>query len=99
MKLSVNLIPKFKHKAPEGTFYKVEEFKRNIFSIWICYERKFDYNNGKNVSCIWGFYDFKKCKFFAPVNSSTIGKEVDFDDTRPWTSMKINYQGVEQFFV
>jgi hypothetical protein len=24
---------------------------------------------------------------------------VSIEDTRPWTSMKINYQGVEQFFV
>lgn len=99
MKLSVDLIPKFKHKAPPGTHYEVEEFKRNIFSIWVCYDRSFDYNLGKRVKCIWGFWDYKKCRFYSPVNSSTVGKEVDFDDTRPWTSMKINYTGVEAFFV
>lgn len=99
MKLSVDLIPKFKHKAPSGTFYRVEEFKRNIFSIWICYERKFDYNNGKDVSCIWGFYSIKKCQFYSPVNSSIIGKEVDISNTTPWTSMQIKYQGIEKFFV
>jgi hypothetical protein len=99
MKLSVDLIPQFNHKAPKGTHYEVEEFKRNIFSIWVCYDRSFDYNLGKRVKCIWGFWDYKKCKFFSPVNSATVGKEVKFSDTRPWTSMPIKYQGVEAFFV
>lgn len=99
MNLSTKLIPQFKHNAPEGTFYQVQEFKRNIFSIWICYKKKFDYNNGKPVKCCWGFYDYKKCKFFAPVNSSTVGKEVKFDNTRAWSSMPINTTGVEAFFV
>lgn len=99
MKLSVDLIPKFKHKAPKQYSYEVKEFKRNIFSIWLRCHRKFDYNMGKPTTTIWGFYDYKKCKFYSPVNSSTVGKEVDFDDTRPWTSMPIKYQGVEKFFV
>jgi len=99
MKLSVDLIPKFNHKAPEGYSYEVEEFKRNIFSIWLRCHRKFDYNMGKPTRTIWGFYDYKKCRFYSPVNSSTVGKEVDFDDTRDYTSMPIKYQGVEAFFV
>jgi hypothetical protein len=54
---------------------------------------------GKPTRTIWGFYDYKKCKFYSPVNSSTVGKEVDFDDTRNYTAMPIKYQGVEAFFV
>ncbi len=99
MNLSVDLIPQFKHKAPEGYSYEVEEFKRNVFSIWLRCHRQFDYNNGKPTRCCWGFYNYKKCQFFSPVNSTTIGKEVKFSDTRPWTSMPINYQGLEAFFV
>ena len=99
MKLSVDLIPQFRHKAPKDYSYEVEEFKRNIFSIWLRCHRKFDYNMGKPTRTIWGFYDYKKCRFYSPVNSSTIGKEVDFDDTRDYTSMPIKYQGVEAFFV
>jgi hypothetical protein len=99
MKLSIDLIPQFKHKPPEGYSYEVEEFKRNVFSIWLVSHRKFDYNNGKPTRTIWGWYDYKKCKFFSPVNSTTVGKEVKFGDTRPWTSMPINYQGLEAFFV
>jgi len=99
MKLSVDLIPQFKHKAPEGCSYEVEEFKSGVFSIWIRYNREFDYNLGKPVSCIWGFYSYKKCEFYSPINVKTIGKQVKFEDTRPWTSMQIKYQGVEKFFV
>jgi hypothetical protein len=95
----VDLIPQFKHKAPEGYSYEVEEFKRNVFCIWLRCHRQFDYNNGKPTRCCWGFYNYKKCQFFSPVNSTTIGKEVKFSDTRPWTSMPINYQGLEAFFV
>ena len=99
MKLSIDLIPQFKHKAPQGYSYEVEEFKRNVFSVWLRCHRQFDYNNGKPIRTIWGWYDYKKCKFFSPVNSTTVGKEVKFSDTRPWTSMTINYQGLEAFFV
>jgi hypothetical protein len=99
MKLSVDLIPQFVHKAPKGYSYEVEEFKRSVFSIWLRCHRKFDYNMGKPTRTIWGFYDYKKCKFFSPVNSSTVGKEVDFEDTRDYTAMPIKYQGVEAFFV
>lgn len=99
MNLSVDVIPQFTHKAPEGTFYSVEEFKRNVFSIWLHYERKFDYNMGKPVKCIWGFYDYKKCQFFAPVNSKTIGKPVNFKQTRNYTAMQINQTPLEQAFV
>jgi len=99
MKLSVDLIPQFIHKAPEGMHYEVEQFKRNIFSIWICYDRNFDYNLGKPVKCIWGFYDYKKCQFFSPVNSSTVGKQVDFRDTRNYTSMPLKLTPLEAAFV
>jgi hypothetical protein len=98
MNLSVKLIPSFKHKAPDGMYYEVEEFKRNVFSIWICYKNKFDYNLGKPVRCIWGFYDYKSCKYFAPVNSSTIGKEVDIKSTRNYTSMPLKQTPLEVAF-
>lgn len=99
MKLSINLIPKFKHKCPKGTHYEVEQHNRDMLSIWICYDRVFDYNLGKKVRCIWGFYSIKNYNFYSPVNSSKVGKMVNFADTRPWSSMKLNYQGIEQFFV
>jgi hypothetical protein len=99
MKLSIDLIPQFVHKAPKGMHYEVEQFKRNVFSIWLHYDRHFDYNLGKPVKCIWGFYDYKKCQFFSPVNSSTVGKEVKFRDTRPYTAMPLKITPLEAAFV
>ena len=99
MKLSTKLIPQFLHKAPKGMYYEVEEFKQNVFSIWLCYNREFDYNLGKPVRCIWGFYNFKKCQFFSPVNSSTIGKAIDFKNTRNYTAMPIKQTPLEAAFV
>ena len=85
MALSIKLIPQFIHQAPQGYSYEVEEFKRNVFSIWLRCHRNFDYNLGKSTRTIWGFYDYKKCQFFSPVNSSTVGKVVDFKTTRNYT--------------
>ena len=99
MKLSVDLIPQFTHKAPQGCSYEVEQEKRNVFSIWLCYDRKFDYNLGKPVRCIWGFYDFKKCQFYSPVNSKTVGKPVDFKNTRNYTAMPLKQTPLESAFV
>ena len=99
MSLSVKLIPQFIHQAPENYEYEVEEFKRGIFSIWLCYRGNFDYNNGKSSRTIWGFYDYKKCKFYSPVNSKTIGKEVQIENTRCWTSMPIKQTALEAAFV
>jgi len=99
MKLSIQLIPQFTHKAPKGMFYEVEEFKRNVFSIWLCYDKEFDYNLGKPVRCIWGFYNYKKCQFFSPVNSSAVGKQVDFKNTRNYTAMPIKQTALEAAFL
>jgi hypothetical protein len=99
MNLSTELIPQFPHKAPKDYSYEFEEFKRGVVSIWLRCHRKFDYNNGASTRTIWGFWKEKTNEYFAPINSKTIGACVRIEDTRPWTSMKINYQGVEQFFV
>ena len=99
MKLSVDLIPQFTHKAPEGYRYEVEEFKRGVFSIWLHCNRKFDYNMGKPTRTIWGFYSYKKCEFYSPVNSSTIGKVVNFKDTRDCTAMPLKLTPLEAAFV
>lgn len=80
---------KFPHKAPPGMYYSQEPFKTNIISIWIHYDRKFDYNNGKPVKCIWGFWNSKTKKWYAPVNSKTVGKSVDPKNTTPYTSMPL----------
>ena len=99
MNLSVSVIPQFRHKPPEGYSYEVEQFKRNIFSIWLRCHRQFDYNMGKPTRTIWGFYDYKKCQFYSPVNSSTIGKQVHFKNTRNYTAMPLLQTPLEAAFV
>jgi hypothetical protein len=99
MAMTTKLIPQFKHQAPDGMHYEVNEFKQNVFSIWLHYDREFDYNLGKPVRCIWGFYNFKKCQFYAPVNSSTIGKPVEYQNTRDYTAMPLKQTVLESCFV
>ena len=89
----------FSHLPPEGYFYSFEEYKSGVISIWLNNTRKFDYNLGKPTKTVWGFYNFKKCKFFAPVNSSTLGKEVDFKNTRNYTAMQVKQSPLDAFFV
>lgn len=89
----------FPHKALEGMHYEYEDFKRNVTAIWICYDRCFDYNLGKPVKCIWGFYNTKTKEYFSPINSKTIGKRVNPKDTTPYTAMIPKQTPLESAFV
>ena len=99
MAMTTKLIPQFTHQAPDGMYYEVEEHKRNMFSIWLCYEREFDYNLGKPVRCIWGFWSVKNGKFYAPINSKDVGKPVEFRNTRNYTAMPLKQTVLESCFV
>jgi len=90
---------KFPHKAPEGYHYEQTQFKRNITAIWIHDNRTYDYNNGKHVSCIWGFYNSKTGQYHAPINSSTVGGVVDPSRTSPYSAMIPKQTPLESAFV
>lgn len=89
----------FPYKAPEGYYYEFEEFKRNVQAIWLRHTCIYDYNLGKSVRTIWGFYNSKTKSYFAPINSKSVGKLVDINNTTPYTAMPLNYTGVEKYFV
>jgi hypothetical protein len=89
----------FPHQAPKGMHYEYEDFKRNVTAIWIHYDREFDYNLGKSVRCIWGFYDSKKRQYLAPVNSKTPGKCVNISHTSPYTAMPLKHNPLTAAFV
>jgi hypothetical protein len=89
----------FPHKPPKGMYYEQTEFKRNVIAIWIHYQRRFDYNLGDSVRCIWGFYDSKKRTFHSPINSKTIGRVVDIRDTTPYSAMIPKQTPLESAFV
>jgi hypothetical protein len=43
--------------------------------------------------------ELKPVSIYAPVNSKTIGKEVDFKNTRNYTAMQIKPSPLDAFFV
>ena len=94
MKLPIS----FPHEPPEGYHYEVEKFKRNVVSIWLCHPDRFIYTNDP-VRTIWGFFDTKKECYYAPINHKKVGEKVSITDTRNYTSMQIQYKGLESFFV
>jgi hypothetical protein len=94
----------FPHKAPEHYYYECQDFKRNVISIWLCDTKSYSYTTDSPIRTIWGFVKYKITKksithtYYAPINSNKMGKEVDINDTRKFTAMQINYQGLEGFF-
>lgn len=76
------------HKPPEGYHYEKREFKSNVIAIWICFDRRFDYNLGDECSCIWGFYNTKTKQFHAPKNSTTVGNVVKLENTTAYSAMQ-----------
>lgn len=81
--------PKLPYDPPKGYWYEVEQFKRGVLRIMLCTDRKFDYNSGKPTKTVHSFYNTKTKEFISPINSTTLGKVVDINTTRPWTSMPI----------
>ena len=82
---------KVPHSCPDGYSYEYEKnYKRNITRIWVRNSYEFLYNNGEPTKTVWGFYDNKKEKFYAPINSKQIGKEVQLQNTRWATAMPLN---------
>lgn len=79
----------FTHNPPDGYCYRVREFKSGYLSIWIGNYFPFSYTQDSPVYSIWGFYNVKKKKYFSPINSKSIGNQVDIDATSPYTAMQV----------
>ena len=82
----------FSHDAPKGYSYEVEDFKRNVISIWLRHHAIYSYSSDP-VRTIWGFYNTKKREYLAPINSKKCGSKVSITNTSPYTSMQKNYRG------
>ena len=93
------MITDFPHQPPQGMYYEQTDFKRNLVAIWIHYRRRFDYNNGDAVRCIWGFYNTKTRKYYSPINSKSVGQSVDIRDTTPYSAMIPKKTALESCFV
>ena len=92
------VLPEF-HSPPEGMYYEQTDHKRNVIAIWIHYRRRFDYNLGDPVRCIWGFYNTKTKSYHSPINSSTVGSVVDINQTTPYSAMQLNLNPLMQCFM
>ena len=76
------------HKAPEGYHYEFEkEFDSKFVRIMLRHHRQYDYNLGKPVATVWGFYNKKTGAFHSPVNAKKVGKIIDIYKTTPYTGM------------
>ena len=88
----------FPHQPPQGYSYEVEDYKRNVVSIWLRDHREYSYTND-DVRTIWGFYNSKKGCYYAPINHKKCGDVVDIEDTRNYTAMQLNLNPLERAFL
>lgn len=88
----------FPHSPPDDYHYHVEEYKRNVIAIWLVCDITFDYNLGKQTRTIHSFYNSKKNVYYSPVNSKTVGKEVDIHTSTPYTSMPLKTTPLQDCF-
>ena len=94
----MELPPTFIHKPPEGYSYECDTPSRNLVRIWIINHYQFTYTS-EQVKSVWGFYKPKEQSYHAPINSKQVGEKVDIDSTRPYSAMRINYNGLEALFI
>ena len=89
----------FIHEAPTGYSYSVSQFKPNVLSIWLSHHRGY-IQTKERVKTIWGFVRFTKKghKYYSPINSKKVGKEIDINETRPFSSMRLNLTPLEAAF-
>ena len=67
-----------------------------LIGIWTKFNSGVVYNDDNGVSCIWEFYNPKKQQYYAPINSTKVGKQVNIKNTTPYTAMQLNLNGLEQ---
>ena len=95
----MNVPASFPHVAPDDYHYHVEDHKTNVIAIWLVCDRIFDYNLGKQTRTIHSFYHSKKKVYYYPVNSKTVGKEIDIHTSTPYTSMPLKTTPLQDCFV
>lgn len=86
----------FPHSPPEGYSYQFQQHNASTLSIWLLHHRRYVFcDDDQPVRTIWGFYKPKQSKYYAPINSNKIGKEVDIEFTTPFTAMQLNLNPLE----
>jgi hypothetical protein len=88
----------FPHTAPESYSYEFEEFNTRLVAIWLLHSFPYSYTT-KSVKSIWGFYNFKKKEYYAPINATKCGDKVDIKNTTAYTAMQLNLTPLEKCFL
>ena len=85
------------HRGIEGYEYVMDDFNSTTKRIWLINNtREFIYKeDGSQPRTVWGFFKPRTKKYYAPINSKKIGKEVRIEDTSPYTAMQKNYNPLE----
>ena len=91
----IELPADFPHDPPKGYSYVVDEFKRNVVRICIVNHATFSYTDTPPKS-VWGFYNTKKRSYYAPITYKRCGKEVDVNNTTPYSAMQLNLNPLER---
>ncbi len=84
----IELPTDFIHTAPKGYKYECEQFRSKLVRIWLRHPDGFVYTTGA-VRSVWGFYNTRERKYYAPINAKKPGKVIDIDKTTPYTAMQI----------
>jgi len=92
----IELPASFPHIAPSGYAYEVENFNTRVLRIMLRHHKKYDYNLGKSVATVWGFYSPKKRIYYSPINAASVGREVSINETSPYTAMPILMNPLEK---
>lgn len=82
------MIVELPYKAPKGYSYEFEQFNSKYIQINLKHHAKYDYNLGKPVSTIYGFFNIKTKEYHSPVNAKTVGKSIKPSDFTAYTMMK-----------
>jgi hypothetical protein len=90
MKANDRELPRnFPHLPPDNYSYEVEDYNTRVVRIVLHHHCKYDYNLGKPVKTVWGFYSPKKQLYYAPINPTRVGDVVNIQKTTPYTAMPI----------
>jgi hypothetical protein len=95
----VEMIQNFPHKPPQHYEYSFEKFNTRYVAVYLHDHRTYDYNLGKPIRCIWGFYHPKTENYHAPINATSVGSVVNPSDTTPYSAMQLKITPLEKAFI
>lgn len=82
------MIIELPYHPPDGYSYDFEMFNSKYIRINLRHHAKYDYNLGKPVSTIYGFFHMKTKNYHSPINSKIVGKSISPSEFTAYSMMK-----------